>query len=281
MSVVTRFAPSPTGYLHLGHAYAALFAQECAHRENGRFLLRMEDIDAHRVREEYYTAIREDLHWLGVRWDEELPEQLTRHERYQEAIASLRKLGVLYPCFCTRKQIATELANLPNAPHGPDGAIYPGACRNLTAHERAEKLAQFDADQISWRLDMKRACELAGELHWHDVGRGQQTADPMQFGDIILVRKDIATSYHLSVTIDDADQGITLVTRGDDLFASTHIHRLLQALLALPVPRWHHHRLITDENGQRLAKRDNARSLRELRHQGHTPVEIRRQLGFS
>ncbi len=280
MSVVTRFAPSPTGHLHLGHAYAALFAEKCARQANGRFLLRMEDIDSSRVRDEYYTAIREDLQWLGVRWDDELPTQLTRLDRYKEAIESLRSLSVLYPCFCTRKQIANELANLPSAPHGPDGAIYPGTCRNLTTSERAKKLNTASEDEVSWRLDMKRASDLAGELHWQDAERDDQIARPEQFGDIILVRKDIATSYHLSVTIDDADQGITLVTRGDDLFASTHIHRLLQALLKLPVPTWHHHRLVTDDHGQRLAKRDKARSLRELRDQGITPQEIRAQLGF-
>lgn len=280
MSVVTRFAPSPTGYLHLGHAYAALFAEQSARNSDGRLLLRMEDIDSSRVREEYYTAIREDLHWLGVRWNDELPTQLTRLDRYKEAIETLRSLDVLYPCFCTRKQIATELANLPSAPHDPDGVIYPGTCRSLTTSVRAEALSTARQDKVSWRLDMKRATELAGEICWHDVKRGDQIARPEQFGDIILVRKDIATSYHLSVTIDDADQGITLVTRGEDLFASTHIHRLLQALLNLPVPIWHHHPLVTDDHGQRLAKRDNARSLRELRSQGTSPEEIREQLRF-
>jgi len=280
MSVVTRFAPSPTGHLHLGHAYAALFAEQRARLSGGQFLLRMEDIDTSRVREEYYTAIREDLHWLGVRWDEELPTQLTRLERYKQAIGTLRGLGVLYPCFCTRKQIATELANLPSAPHGPDGAIYPGTCKQLTASERTRKLNTAREDEVSWRLDIPHASNLTGQLHWHDAERGDQIAHPKQFGDIILVRKDIATSYHLSVTIDDADQGITLVTRGEDLFASTHIHRLLQALLKLPVPTWHHHRLITDDQGQRLAKRDKARTLRQLRHQGTTPKQIRAQLGY-
>lgn len=280
MSVITRFAPSPTGHLHLGHAYAALFAEKCARQSDGQFLLRMEDIDTSRVREEYYTAIREDLDWLGIEWDEELPTQLTRLDRYQQAIATLRELGVLYPCFCTRKQITTELANLPSAPHGPDGAIYPGTCKILTAAERADKLHTAREEEVSWRLNVQRASELTGQLLWHDIARGDQAASPEQFGDIILVRKDIATSYHLSVTVDDADQGITLVTRGEDLFASTHIHRLLQALLNLPVPTWHHHRLVTDEQGQRLAKRDKARTLRELREQGITPLKIRAQLGF-
>lgn len=240
----------------------------------------MEDIDSRRVREEYYTAIREDLHWLGVRWDEELPTQLTRLDRYKQAIDALRELGVLYPCFCTRKQIAAELANLPSAPHGPDGTIYPGTCKKLSADERAEKFNVAREDEVSWRIDMQRADELTGQLHWHDVERGDQIARPEQFGDIILVRKDIATSYHLSVTVDDADQGITVVTRGEDLFASSHIHRLLQALLKLPVPTWHHHRLVTDDRGQRLAKRDKARSLHELRGRDSKPEEIRTQLGF-
>ncbi|QQL44804.1 tRNA glutamyl-Q(34) synthetase GluQRS [Sulfuriroseicoccus oceanibius] len=280
MSEVTRFAPSPTGWLHLGHAYAAIFAHERARRVGGRFFLRMEDIDASRVRPEYYDAVYEDLRWLGLDWDEEVTPQLQRMDAYRDALAQLDALGVLYPCFCTRREIREEIAAMPSAPHGPDGAHYPGTCRQLSADDRAARMAVTAEDLVSWRLDMAKAVDLAGELRWVDRARGEQVARPEMFGDVILARKDAGTSYHLSVVVDDAAQGVTLVTRGEDLFESTHIHRLLQQLLGLPVPEWEHHRLICDESGKRLAKRDDARSIRSLREAGMSAEDVRGKLGL-
>jgi len=277
---VTRFAPSPTGLLHLGHAHSALFAWTQARASGGRFLLRIEDIDQGRCRPAFEDAILEDLAWLGLTWETPVRRQSEHLEAHRAALAQLDGMGLLYPCFCTRADIQAEIAASPSAPHGPDGPLYPGTCRRLTPAERAARLAEGRPHAL--RLDMAAALAQAtgsGPLVWHDHGRGPQTAKPQRFGDVVLARKDIPTSYHLAVTLDDAAQGVTLVTRGDDLFEATHVHRLLQALLGLPVPAWHHHGLITDAAGRRLAKRDNARAVRALREAGVSPAEARAMAG--
>ncbi len=275
MPEVTRFAPSPTGWLHLGHAHAALFAHDAA--AGGRWLIRLEDIDGTRARPEYEAALLEDLAWLGLRWETPVRRQSDHFDDYRAALAKLEALGVLYPCFCTRREIQEEIARSGNAPQGPDGALYPGTCRHRSSVEREQRIASGEAYAL--RLDvMKAAGSVSNELIWLDRGRGSFTAQPEVFGDVVLARKDTPASYHLAVVVDDALQGITLVTRGEDLLPATHLHRLLQALLGLPVPQWQHHRLITDEHGKRLAKRDEARSLRSLRVAGWTPAEVRQAL---
>lgn len=272
---VTRFAPSPTGLLHLGHAHSALIAWRAAREREGRFLLRLEDIDGPRCTPEYARAIEEDLAWLGVAWDGPVVVQSARMGHYADALARLDARGVLYRCFCTRKDIQREIARAGRAPHGPDGPLYPGTCRALDPAARAEQDVDF-----ALRLDTAKALALTGPLTWHDRGHGEIAADPISLGDVVLARKDIGTSYHLAVTVDDAAQGVTLVTRGEDLFHATHIHRLLQALLGLPVPTWHHHGLLTDEAGRRLAKRDDALSIRALREEGLSASEVRARAGF-
>lgn len=273
MPEVTRFAPSPTGWLHLGHAHAALFAQEAA-GSGGRFLIRLEDIDGTRARPEYEEALFEDLAWLGLAWEKPVRRQSDHFDDYRAALARLEARGVLYPCFCTRREIQDEIARAGNAPQGPDGPLYPGTCRHRSEVERAERIGAGEAYAL--RLDVARAlAEAPRDLTWTDRARGPFQADPSVFGDVVLARKDTPASYHLAVVVDDALQGITLVTRGEDLLPATHVHRLLQSLLDLPVPEWQHHRLITDENGKRLAKRDDARSLRSLREGGWTPQQVR------
>jgi glutamyl-Q tRNA(Asp) synthetase len=271
MPETTRFAPSPTGWLHLGHAFAALFAAKQA--AGGRFLIRLEDIDATRARPEYEEAIFEDLAWLGLSWEKPVRRQSDHFEDYRAALNQLETKGLLYPCFCTRREIQDEIARAGNAPQGPDGPLYPGTCRHLDAEERQQRLASGAAYAL--RLDVAKALALLdAPLTFTELSRGEMTADPSIFGDVVLARKDTPASYHLAVVVDDALQGITLVTRGEDLLPATHLHRLLQHLLGLPVPRWHHHRLITDETGKRLAKRDDARSLRSLREAGWTPERV-------
>ncbi len=272
MPEVTRFAPSPTGWLHLGHAYAALFAHEKA--AGGRFLIRLEDIDGTRARPEYEKAIFEDLAWLGLKWETPVRRQSDHWDDYRAALAKLEALDLLYPCFCTRREIQEEIARAGNAPQGPDGPLYPGTCRNRSADERSERIVAGEAYAL--RLDVAKATRFVSEeLVWSDRSHGSFIAKPDVFGDVVLARKDTPASYHLAVVVDDALQGITLVTRGEDLLEATHLHRLLQELLGLPVPEWHHHRLITDETGKRLAKRDDARSLRSLRAAGWTPERVR------
>ena len=270
---VTRFAPSPTGALHLGHAYAALYAHELARKNGGKFLLRFEDIDHTRVREDYYAEIENDLHWLGLEWGQLPLRQGTRLDAYAAALKQLQDLEVVYPCFCTRREIAEEIARMANAPHGPEGPLYPGTCRNLGKDEREARIATGESH--CWRLDAGRASSITAPLTFLDHHHGSITVDPGVLGDVVLARKDIATSYHLAVVIDDAFQGVSDVTRGEDLLDSTHIHRLLQALLDLPVPRYHHHPLVTDDQGRRLATRDQAHSLRHYRETGHSPGDLR------
>lgn len=275
--MITRFAPSPTGYLHLGHAYAAWVAWSAARRTQGRFLLRWEDIDESRCRDAYEAAALEDLAWLGLSPDDSSMRQRTRLDIYGEAVNRLRGQGLLYPCFCTRKAIRDEIARVDEAPHGPDGPVYPGICRSRSS---ADVEALLDrGTPHAWRLKMDLACEHTGPLTWVDRKAGEQCAQPEIFGDVVVARKDTPTSYHLAVTVDDAAQGVSLVTRGEDLFAATHIHRLIQELLDLPVPQWLHHRLICDATGARLATRDAAASLRSLRQNGQTPEDIHSQLG--
>jgi glutamyl-Q tRNA(Asp) synthetase len=269
---VTRFAPSPTGRLHLGHALAAMIARDLARNSGGRFLLRFEDIDHTRVRPEYEAAIESDLRWLGLDWDGPALRQSTRGDAYAAALTELRRLGVAYPCFCTRREIDEEVARMIGAPHGPEGALYPGTCRDLSPAARDARLSA--GSQPAWRLDAARAAELAGPLSFTDLRHGSRAVDPALLGDVVLARKDIGTAYHLAVVVDDAFQKITHVTRGEDLLPSTHVHRLLQALLELPEPLYLHHELVTDEHGVRLAKRHDALSLRALREAGATPGEL-------
>jgi glutamyl-Q tRNA(Asp) synthetase len=270
---VTRFAPSPTGLLHLGHAYSALFAWRQAREAGGRFLLRIEDIDAARCREEFVAAIEEDLRWLGLDWDGAARRQSQHLDDYRAALATLEALDLVYPCFCTRAEIKAEIARAVDAPQGEERPLYPGTCRRLTAAERARR--RQAGESFALRLDAGKAIALTGPLFWEDAERGRIEARPQASGDVVLARKDVATSYHLAVTVDDALQGVTLVTRGADLFAATHIHRLLQALLGLATPRYHHHRLLTDAAGKRFAKRDRSLTLRALREAGRTPEEVR------
>jgi len=274
---VTRFAPSPTGLLHLGHAHSALFARQQA--AGGIFLLRHEDIDSGRCRPDFIAAIEEDLTWLGLDWPKPARRQSEHLADYTAALEKLEAMGLLYPCFCTRTDIAREIEQSGHAPHGPDGPLYPGLCRPLSATEIEDRKAAGQA--FALRLNMAEAIRIAGPLRWHDLSAGWQEAEPQQFGDVVLARKDVPTSYHLAVTLDDALQGVTLVTRGMDLFPASHLHRLLQALLELPVPDWHHHRLLTDESGKRFAKRDKSLTLQALREAGKTPDQVRAMAGFS
>lgn len=278
--VVTRFAPSPTGRLHLGHAYSALVARELAQaRGDGQFLLRIEDIDVTRCRPEFVDGILEDLAWLGLTWPEPVRRQSEHLADYRAALDQLQERGLTYPCFCTRKEIQTEIERAGAAPHGPEGALYPGTCRNLSADERQAKIAA--GDEFSLRLDVERGQQLLGApLTWKDEFAGEVRAEPETLGDVVLARKDIGTSYHLAVTLDDSIQRVTLVSRGLDLFHATHIHRLLQALLGLPEPAYHHHQLLTGEDGKRFAKRDQSLTLQAMREAGVSPTEVRARCGF-
>lgn len=297
-SVVERFAPSPNGHLHLGHAFSALLGFDAATGAGGRFLLRLEDLDQARSRPEFEQAIYEDLAWLGIAWEHPVMRQSERFGAYREALASLSARGLLYACDCTRKDIDAALSapqegdgrtggDEGGAPMGPDGPAYPGTCRgSAISPDRPAAL----------RLDMRKAVASLGgagvvsKLSFKETGagprgeRGRIGLDPdfliRVCGDVVLARKDFPASYHLSVVVDDAEQGVTHVTRGEDLFAATFIHRLLQALLGRPTPIYRHHRLIRTEAGKRLAKRDRDAGLRELRAAGQTPASIRERLGL-
>ncbi|MGD9615100.1 MAG: tRNA glutamyl-Q(34) synthetase GluQRS [Alphaproteobacteria bacterium] len=268
-AVVTRFAPSPTGYLHLGHVRSALEGWRAARAADGTFLLRLEDIDQTRCRPEYAGAIIEDLAWLGLDWDGPIRRQSEHFGDYRAALTRLGEQGLLYPCFCTRREIRDEIARAGGAPHGaPQGELgdpYPGTCRRLDPAERAVR-RKGTAD-YALRLDVGAALARTGPLAWYE-DEARVLADPAALGDVVLARKEAPTSYHLAVTVDDALQGVTLVTRGVDLFPATHIHRLLQALLELPTPRYRHHRLLTDARGRRLAKRDKAPTIQAMRASG-------------
>lgn len=281
----TRFAPSPTGYLHLGHAFAALTAYDAARAAGGAFVVRMEDIDGPRCRPEYEAAILEDLAWLGLEWEDPVRRQSEHFDDYAAALARLASMGVLYPCFCSRREIAEEVARSVNAPHGPEGPLYPGTCRNLPPQVRA---ARMQAAPYALRLDIAKAGEyLRSPLHFDERGRGpggERGRRPVRstlFGDAVVARKDLPVSYHLAVVVDDALQGIELVTRGEDLYHAAHIQRTLQALLDLPVPLYAHHRLILDATGRKFSKRDKGVTLRALRAAGYSPADVRRRLSLS
>jgi len=275
--IVTRFAPSPTGHLHLGHAYSALFASESAKRENGKFLLRIEDIDPVRCKPQFTLDLKEDLLWLGLDWEEPARQQAQHLEDYSKALDKLRKLGVIYPCFCTRRDVALEAKASGHAPHGPEGPAYPGTCRRLSEIARE---ARLEKETPNWRIDIARARALTGPLFWHDRARGKMRTRVRDIGDVVIARKDVPASYHLSVTVDDHLQGVTLVTRGEDLAPATGIHRLLQELLGFEAPDYHHHPLLKNKDGQRLAKRHNALTLRSFREAGKTAEEVRKMAGF-
>lgn len=246
----TRFAPSPNGPLHLGHAYAAIAAHDLARERDGRFLLRIEDIDGTRSRADLVPEIMADLSWLGLEPDGPVVFQSQRLAGYAHAGERLKAMGLLYPCNCTRAAVLAA-----STASGPDGPVYPGTCRGRSVDPRG----------AAWRIDMAAATRLTGRLTWFDERTGENVATPEQFGDVVLLRKEAPASYHLAATLDDAADGITLVTRGRDLYESTHIHRLLQALLALPVPTWHHHDLLVEESGAKLAKRRGSPSLGDRR----------------
>jgi glutamyl-Q tRNA(Asp) synthetase len=266
--IVTRFAPSPTGYLHLGHACSALIAEHSAREAKGRFLLRIEDIDTGRSRPEFDAAILEDLAWLDIHWDGPVRRQSEHMDGYRAALDRLEGMGVTYPCFCSRKDIAAAQS----APHGP-GAVYPGTCRERSREDRARRIAAGEPYAV--RLDVAVGLTLTGPLAWHDRHAGAVAASPDIEGDPVIARRDTPTSYHLSVTVDDHLQGVTLVTRGEDLFPSTHVHRLLQGLLGYDPPDYCHHPLLKNAQGVRLSKRDGAVGIRALRAQGKTPEEVR------
>ena len=275
---MTRFAPSPNGWLHLGHAFSALTAFDAARAAHGRFLLRIEDIDGGRSRRELEAAILDDLAWLGIRWEEPVRRQSEHLDAYAAALARLDGDALLYPCFCTRREMESALT----APHGPEGSIYPGTCRRLAAAERADRIAA--GQRFARRLDLAAALARTGPLAFEESG-GVVAVDGERLrrdiGDVVLARKDVPASYHLAVVHDDALQGVTTVIRGDDLAFATPLHRLLQALLDLPTPAYRHHRLITDAAGKRFAKRDGAATLRALRAAGVTPAEVRARLGLA
>lgn len=276
--MVTRFAPSPTGLLHVGHGWSALMAMDMARTAGGGFRLRIEDIDGTRSRPEHVAGILADLTWLGVTWDGEVMFQSQRLDRYDAALDRLRSDGLLYPCFCTRADIQASLT----APHGPEGPVYPGMCRGLSEGERERRIAAGEAH--AWRIDMGRAVERAGMLTWSALpfpvlaepveARTEVLACPLTHGDVVLARKDAPASYHLSCTLDDAAMGVTHVLRGDDLFTATHVHRLIQALLDLPNPAYVHHPLLLGADGRRLAKRDGAIALADLRRDGMDPAVL-------
>ncbi|MDH3263456.1 MAG: tRNA glutamyl-Q(34) synthetase GluQRS [Paracoccaceae bacterium] len=303
MSYVTRFAPSPTGPLHLGHAFSAIVAHDLARADGGTFLLRIEDIDRTRARPEWEQAIYDDLDWLGLTWDGPVLRQSERLDAYGRALDGLWSRGLLYPCSCTRADIAAA-ASAPQEgaalAAGPDGPVYPGTCRAPKDGIPHDMKPRPSAAHL--RLDMSTAALAVcdhhvvgpGKTRWtvgfEEAGRGPEgqcgwietdrEALAREIGDVVLARRDIGTSYHLSVVLDDAAQGITLVTRGEDLFAATTIHVVLQRLLGLPTPSYHHHRLIRDEAGRRLAKRDDARAIAKYRAEGATPEDIRRLVGL-
>jgi glutamyl-Q tRNA(Asp) synthetase len=275
-SIVTRFAPSPTGYLHLGHAYAALFARK--HAAKGKFLLRIEDIDPCRCKPKFTEALIEDLHWLGLDWDGPVRIQSEHLADYRKTLDQLQKLRLLYPCFCTRAEIQREIAAAGYAPHAPDGALlYPGSCRTLSEAERQKRIAA--GEPYALRLDNARALQLVQKpLFFEEEQEGKVLCHPELFGDVVLARKEIPASYHLSVCHDDALQGITLVTRAIDLKPVTALHRLLQEVMGWQAPRYAHHRLLTNREGQRLSKRDSAVTLRELKESGYSPQNVREML---
>ena len=284
---VFRFAPSPNGHLHLGHALSALSNFDLARAAGGRFLLRIEDIDAARCRPDYERAIYDDLAWLGITWEEPVRRQSAHFDDYRAALARLDALGLVYPSFESRGEIARLVAERETHaswPRDPDGApLYPGDALSLAPAERRRRMET--GVPYALRLDMAAAIARTGALTWSETGAdsksGSVTAAPQMWGDVVLARKDMPTSYHLAVVVDDARQGVTHVVRGQDLFWSTSVHRVLQALLGLPAPNYHHHRLILDAEGKKLSKSTRATALRALRESGATADDIRRMVGLA
>lgn len=272
MSVVARFAPSPTGELHLGSAYSAWTGWHRAREAGGTFLVRIEDIDIRRCRREYETSILADLKWLGFDWNGEVRRQSDHFADYGKALDQLDRRGLVYPCFCSRADIEREVAASGNAPHGPDGPLYPGTCRHLSMQVRRDRLAA--GHEHCLRLDAGRAAREAGAYHFFDETLGRIDGQPLLLGDFVIARKDTPTSYHLSVTVDDHLQDVTLVTRGEDVLPSTHVHALLQKLLGYAAPQYAHHKLLTDATGRRFAKRDRDMTIRAMRDSGMTPEEV-------
>lgn len=272
MSLVTRFAPSPTGELHLGSAYSAWTGWHRAREAGGAFLVRIEDIDIRRCKREYEKAMLADLKWLGFDWDGEVRRQSDHFADYGKVLDQLDRRDLIYPCFCSRADIEREIAASANAPHGPDGPLYPGTCRHLSAQQRRDRFAA--GHEHCLRLDAGRAAQEAGPYHFVDETLGRVEGQPMLMGDFVIARKDTPTSYHLSVTVDDHLQGVTLVTRGVDVLPSTHVHGLLQKLLGYETPRYAHHKLLTDASGRRFAKRDGDLTIRALRDTGMKPDDV-------
>jgi glutamyl-Q tRNA(Asp) synthetase len=275
-SIVTRFAPSPTGELHLGSAYSAWTGWHRAREAGGTFLVRIEDIDIRRCRREYETSILADLKWLGFDWDGRVRRQSEHFADYGNALDRLDRRGLVYPCFCSRAAIERELAASATAPHGPlqgpDGPLYPGTCRHLSPADRRRHIAA--GHEHCLRLDCERAAHEVGPYHFFDESLGRIEGQPLLMGDFVIARKDTPSSYHLSVTVDDHLQGVTLVTRGMDVLPSTHVHRLLQELLGYAAPQYAHHRLLTDATGRRFAKRDRDMTVRAMRESGMRPEEV-------
>lgn len=283
---VFRFAPSPNGYLHLGHALSALLNADLARESGGRLLLRIEDIDRTRCKPEYEQAIYDDLTWLGIAWEQPVRRQSEHFDAYRDALTKLEALGLVYPSFESRGEIAQMVAARGDSwPRDPDGApLYPGSRAGMSEAERKRRTAA--GEPYALRLDMAAAVARAGNLAWSEAGHGpggetgEVQAQPQFWGDVIIARKEMPTSYHLSVVVDDALQGVTHVVRGQDLFWSTSVHRLLQTVLGLPAPAYRHHRLILDEAGRKLSKSTEATALRALRAQGATPARIRSMVGL-
>lgn len=269
---ITRFAPSPTGLLHLGHAFSALLAYRSAQKNNGAFFLRIEDIDTTRCRPEFEEAIYRDLAWLGLTWETPVRRQSEHFDVYQKTLDQLDEKGVLYPCFCSRAEIRREIKNSSGAPHGPEGPLYPGTCRNLSQEEKAHNIKNDLPFAV--RLDTEKALKLVGENLFFNEKGTKTKADPQNLGDVVLARKESPSSYHLSVVVDDHLQGISHIIRGQDLFHTTPVHCLLQKLLDYQTPEYHHHDLLLGPDGKRLAKRDQSITLETLKKDGRTIPEI-------
>ncbi|MDB9761505.1 tRNA glutamyl-Q(34) synthetase GluQRS [Alphaproteobacteria bacterium] len=262
----TRFAPSPTGHMHLGHVFSALFSYEAAKKLGGKCILRIEDIDSQRSSKVFEESIYEDLEWLQIKYSTDIRHQAEHMSDYKGAIKELQKLDMVYPCFCSRSDIKAEIMRAGNAPHEDESSIYPGTCRRLSKEERIEKISTETS--YAWRLNIRAAAKKLGNLVWSDLRLGQHTVPVGTMGDVVLARKDVPTSYHLSATLDDHIQRIGLVTRGEDLVAATHVHKIVQSLLELKSPIYLHHPLILDSKGVRLSKRTRAQTVKSLKTSG-------------
>ena len=268
----TRFAPSPSGHMHLGHAFSAIFSYELAKKLGGKFILRIEDIDQQRSNHLFEESIYEDLDWLNIKYDRKVRRQSQHMDDYRAAVGELKKLGFIYPCFCSRSDIKAEIMRAGNAPHEGENVFYPGTCRRLSMDERNKKLK--NEKNYAWRLNIRAAAKKLGNLLWKDLRLGNQNVPVGTIGDVILARKDIPTSYHLSVTLDDHLQRVGIVSRGEDLVESTHIHKILQLLLGLKSPLYLHHPLIMDSNGKRLSKRNRAQTVKSLKSKGYKREDV-------